>query len=963
MGAPDDDFDAVWAEKKKTLRFSRGRNLRPDQILAYYGVELSKNDINDFESSKFMNSTILNASTNGAGTGSQKSKNSNSMMFSLLEAFKNDTVATIKTDVSKRSSGSQSIEEAEKSKTLSSTNLDTSKENCLSQPSRTAGSNSMAFSLLEAFNNDTVASIKTVSSKTTSASQSTEGAERCESFNSSNLEFSKNRSVFGTQKTSNSMTFSLLDAFKNDTVASVKTVSSKRTSVSRSMFEDTEKSRSFNSTLADDRDKLASLNSESLEAFKDLSVTDSQKSKNLDSMTFSLLDAFKNDTIATPKSISSKRSSGISQAVLEESQKIASKSLNFTSLDAFRDESMRTVLSESSVENLETSKNTPKSVSRFSEVNSFRDETMPTALGVSVMSEAAGNKTTNIGTQTSAQSTPAILKQKTPQKSQILGSSKIFEDYTESEPMEVDPTPESLFPSRKSAVSVPSSSSVLSNPIPLKDSTHRSLDVSDERNPTVLPSGSSESVVAAGPGFKIPPLPINKLRLSVLSNRPHFMEPTKCSLARTNSPAFCPKTPPTSRSQSDEVSKTPQFPRRSVAVPRIISEFHPNLDFNSPRFTAFRRSTALKSIANYETPPKSNKRSHAITPSSVTKENTKSTDFEDQSTQEKQNAKSQGLMKSNALSNLMHNYGTPSPARVPKKISRGPTNCAREVAQELTLLSEVDRHQRKEQIPSPVGTTKAFNEDSAVLSSLESSSREDVSEAEKHAKIGISKLTINNRPQNEAISNFNLNYYSDEEEEMPKKSGLNDSVYSVHTHTPARSGRCMALTIKKTGSPIIPGSGDEFEEDEKENTNCGHEMTNVFDPPADDESLPNPMIVKPQQKYVLNKRHLIKPEPETVNDQGLRRSSRTRLKPCRSWLNEQPLYEYGSNMTRTLVGVTEVEIKNKQYQKYLTASPVTLNDRRVAEQKRRKKQKETRKRYWQEQRLEDSSLMNQSGDM
>ena len=24
MGAPDDDFDAIWAEKKKTLKFSRG---------------------------------------------------------------------------------------------------------------------------------------------------------------------------------------------------------------------------------------------------------------------------------------------------------------------------------------------------------------------------------------------------------------------------------------------------------------------------------------------------------------------------------------------------------------------------------------------------------------------------------------------------------------------------------------------------------------------------------------------------------------------------------------------------------------------------------------------------------------------------------------------------------------------------------------------------------------------------
>lgn len=173
-------------------------------------------------------------------------------------------------------------------------------------------------------------------------------------------------------------------------------------------------------------------------------------------------------------------------------------------------------------------------------------------------------------------------------------------------------------------------------------------------------------------------------------------------------------------------------------------------------------------------------------------------------------------------------------------------------------MSEVDRRQRKEQVPSPVGITKAFTTDATALSSLESSGQEDVTEAERRTKDAMTKLTINNGRHTEAVSNFNLDYYSDEEEEQrPKGSGLNDSVFSIHSYTPARTGRCIALSIKKTDSPIIPDFED-VAEDEKENTVAALQMTNIFDPPADGESLPDAMIVKSHPAYVLNKRQLSK---------------------------------------------------------------------------------------------------------
>lgn len=95
----------------------------------------------------------------------------------------------------------------------------------------------------------------------------------------------------------------------------------------------------------------------------------------------------------------------------------------------------------------------------------------------------------------------------------------------------------------------------------------------------------------------------------------------------------------------------------------------------------------MKTISNDKTPPKSNKRAHAVTPGSARRESQRSTIPEDDLDQHQFTQKSQGLAKSNALSTLMQNYGTPSPARVPKKISRGLISCAREVTQEVGFIS------------------------------------------------------------------------------------------------------------------------------------------------------------------------------------------------------------------------------------------------------------------------------------
>lgn len=70
-------------------------------------------------------------------------------------------------------------------------------------------------------------------------------------------------------------------------------------------------------------------------------------------------------------------------------------------------------------------------------------------------------------------------------------------------------------------------------------------------------------------------------------------------------------------------------------------------------------------------------------------------------------------------------------------------------------------------------------------------------------------------------------------------------------------------------------------------------------------------------------------EPEDAGD-GLRRSTRTRVKPLRSWLGEQAVYVNSPSGGRRLKGVTDVIIKDKRLCKYRTA------DLRVATEREQK---------------------------
>ncbi|CAB3409060.1 unnamed protein product [Caenorhabditis bovis] len=84
---------------------------------------------------------------------------------------------------------------------------------------------------------------------------------------------------------------------------------------------------------------------------------------------------------------------------------------------------------------------------------------------------------------------------------------------------------------------------------------------------------------------------------------------------------------------------------------------------------------------------------------------------------------------------------------------------------------------------------------------------------------------------------------------------------------------------------------------------------------------------------VLKARKIIAP---VTPEPGLRRSTRHRVKPLRSWLGEKAVYEHSPSGGQRLKGITEVRIKDKKMIKYRSADPKIIVERRQEELARKR---------------------------
>ncbi|KAJ1361429.1 hypothetical protein KIN20_020675 [Parelaphostrongylus tenuis] len=99
------------------------------------------------------------------------------------------------------------------------------------------------------------------------------------------------------------------------------------------------------------------------------------------------------------------------------------------------------------------------------------------------------------------------------------------------------------------------------------------------------------------------------------------------------------------------------------------------------------------------------------------------------------------------------------------------------------------------------------------------------------------------------------------------------------------------------------------------------------------------MVLKPRTVVV----------PSTPTTPNVRRSVRNRMKPVRQWLGERPVYKVSPGGGRTLVGVNQVEVKDKRWVKFKTADfqLATEREKRLAAHRRllrEKRKQEARER-------------------
>ncbi|KAK6751226.1 hypothetical protein RB195_002917 [Necator americanus] len=168
---------------------------------------------------------------------------------------------------------------------------------------------------------------------------------------------------------------------------------------------------------------------------------------------------------------------------------------------------------------------------------------------------------------------------------------------------------------------------------------------------------------------------------------------------------------------------------------------------------------------------------------------------------------------------------------------------------------------------------------------------------------------------------------------------LADSVCSLNT--PHRAG--PELTKRRYFSDSMEESGTAFPDASLSSTS--EEDTVIVNDTI--EVRPHSRGPKKDEVMILKPREVVHPDPPSTPN--VRRSTRNRMKPVREWLGEKPVYAVSPGGSKTLVGVNEVEVREKRWLKVRTANYRVAQQRemQLAEQKRRlreKRKEEARKR-------------------
>ncbi|KAL6737001.1 hypothetical protein Aduo_010681 [Ancylostoma duodenale] len=106
---------------------------------------------------------------------------------------------------------------------------------------------------------------------------------------------------------------------------------------------------------------------------------------------------------------------------------------------------------------------------------------------------------------------------------------------------------------------------------------------------------------------------------------------------------------------------------------------------------------------------------------------------------------------------------------------------------------------------------------------------------------------------------------------------------------------------------------------------------------------------KKEEVLILKPRKVVHPEVQSTPN--VRRSKRNRMRPVRQWLGEQPVYAVSPGGSKTLVGVNEVEVRDKRWVKVRTADFVLAQQREMQLAEYKRKMREQRKEEARKRKL------------
>ncbi|CAI2304233.1 unnamed protein product [Caenorhabditis sp. 36 PRJEB53466] len=247
---------------------------------------------------------------------------------------------------------------------------------------------------------------------------------------------------------------------------------------------------------------------------------------------------------------------------------------------------------------------------------------------------------------------------------------------------------------------------------------------------------------------------------------------------------------------------------------------------------------------------------------------------------------------------------------------------------------EEDEEEEKEKEDEVMKTMEERTRTPALRDETEKVDEESNSRSMSNVEDAMNTLSV--RDQHRMLEDFDYGYDDQQQEDLDREDSDDSLPAPKQIRRPKRGVALLSDSISSVNTPGIERRSNRYRTVNNNTVVSDSWVSQHDDPPRGRRQRTQQMGMQ------LAKRQII--EPERAPD-GLRRSTRTRMKPVRSWLGEQAIYVQSPSGGKRLKGVNDVIIKDKRLCKFRTADVIMATEReqrmkaakkaRAAERRRR----------------------------